>query len=260
MRPEDPTRRFRVDGKIALITGASAGLGSRFAETLSAAGACVVLAARRADRIEATAERIRAGGGEALAIRCDVTDNASVEALVAGSTDAFGRIDVLVNNAGIAVEEDADTETVASFREVVAVNLTGAYACAREAGSVMLARGGGTIVNTASISGLVAGDGEDTPSYTATKGAIVNLTRELAVRWADRGIRVNAIAPGWFPTEMTAAFLGTTEGDRFVRERTPLGRPGRIDELDGALLFLASEASSYVTGQTLVVDGGWTAR
>ena len=119
---------------------------------------------------------------------------------------------------------------------------------------------GGAIVNTASISGLVAGDGPDTPSYTATKGAIVNLTRELAVRWAERGIRVNAIAPGYFPSEMTTAELGSEEGLRFIAERTPLGRPGRTDELDGAMLFLASSASSYVTGHTLVVDGGWTAR
>jgi NAD(P)-dependent dehydrogenase (short-subunit alcohol dehydrogenase family) len=115
-------------------------------------------------------------------------------------------------------------------------------------------------VNTASISGLVAGDGPDTPSYAASKGAVVNLTRELAVRWAARGVRVNALAPGYFPSEMTADTLSAEEGSRFVEERTPMGRAGRIDELDGALLFLASDASTYVTGDTLVVDGGWTAR
>jgi NAD(P)-dependent dehydrogenase (short-subunit alcohol dehydrogenase family) len=124
----------------------------------------------------------------------------------------------------------------------------------------MLDRGAGSIVNVASISGLVAGDGTDTPSYAASKGAVVNLTRELAVKWAGRGVRVNALAPGWFPSEMTAETLATEAGQEFVNQRTPLGRAGRTDELDGALLFLASDASSYVTGHTLVVDGGWTAR
>jgi NAD(P)-dependent dehydrogenase (short-subunit alcohol dehydrogenase family) len=124
----------------------------------------------------------------------------------------------------------------------------------------MLEAGRGSIVAVASISGLVAGDGPDTPSYAASKGAVVNLTRELGVRWAPSGVRVNAIAPGWFPTEMTAGSLARREGREFVEERTPIGRAGRLSELDGALIFLASEASSYVTGQTLVVDGGWTAR
>jgi NAD(P)-dependent dehydrogenase (short-subunit alcohol dehydrogenase family) len=258
--PTDPTARFRLDGKVAVVTGSSSGLGARFAEVLAGAGATVVVAARRRERIEALAAAIAAEGGEALAVGCDVTSDSEVRALFGSAVERYGRIDVLANNAGVAVEEDDRVESVESFRRVVAVNLTGAYACAREAGLAMLDDGGGSIINTASISGLVAGDGPDTPSYAATKGGIVNLTRELAVRWAPHGVRVNSIAPGWFPTEMTAADLDSEEGRRFVTDRTPLGRPGRLDELDGALLFLASEASSYVTGQTLIVDGGWTAR
>jgi len=257
---EDPTRAFRLDGRTAVVTGASSGLGARFAPTLAGAGARVALAARRLDRVEELAEQIRAGGGEAIAVRCDVTSDEDVRRLVAQVLDAFDRIDVLVNNAGVAPAEDAEIETPESFRRVVAVNLTGAYICAREVALRMLAQGTGAIVNTASISGLVAGDGRDTPSYAASKGAIVNLTRELAVRWARRGVRVNGLAPGYFPTEMTGETLASAEGARFVAERTPLARPGRIEELDGALLFLCSDASSYVTGHTLVVDGGWTAR
>ncbi len=228
MQLPDPTGQFRLDARVVVVTGASSGLGARFATTLAGAGARLVLAARRLERIEALAAEIADAGGEAVAIACDVTDDSSVEALIAGATERFGRLDVLVNNAGVAVEEDAAIETLRSFREVVAVNLTGAYACAREAGRVMLANGAGAIVNTASISGLVAGDGEDTPSYTASKGAIINLTRELAVRWADRGIRVNAIAPGWFPTEMTTSYLRDPGGKR-VREPPDAARQARQD-------------------------------
>lgn len=257
---ENPIELFRLDGRTAIVTGASSGLGARFGRTLAAAGAKVVLAARRTERIELLAAQITDEGGTAVAIRCDVTSDDDVRNLVASAVDHYGTVDVLANNAGVAPEEDAPDESIESFRRVVAVNLTGAYCCAREVAMVMLAGKGGSIVNTASISGLVAGDGADTPSYTATKGAVVNLTRELAVRWADRGVRVNALAPGYFPTEMTSAGLESADGRQFVSERTPLGRPGRIEELDGALLFLASDASSYVTGHTLVVDGGWTAR
>jgi len=257
---ENPIESFRLEGRTAIVTGASSGLGARFGRTLAKAGASVVLAARRKERIEMLAAQITEEGGTAVATRCDVTSDADVRELVASTIHRFGTVDILANNAGVAPEEDAPDESTESFRRVVAVNLTGAYSCAREVATEMLAGNGGSIVNTASISGLVAGDGPDTPSYTATKGAIVNLTRELAVRWADRGVRVNAIAPGYFPSEMTSASLESEEGRRFVRDRTPMGRAGRIDELDGAVLFLASDASSYITGHTLVVDGGWTAR
>jgi len=256
----DPTQRFRLDERTVIVTGASSGLGSRFARVVATAGATVVVGARRHVRLEALVDDLRSEGAAAAAVECDVTVDSEVERLVAAAIEASGRLDVLVNAAGIAPPEDEEIESPDLFRRVLEVNAVGLYSCARAAARVMLDRGAGSIVNVASISGLVAGDGPDTPSYAASKGAVVNLTRELAVRWAPRGVRVNALAPGWFPSEMTAETLSSEAGRQFVNERTPLGRPGRLDELDGALLFLASEASSYVTGHTLVIDGGWTAR
>ncbi|HEX6116136.1 MAG TPA: glucose 1-dehydrogenase [Solirubrobacterales bacterium] len=258
--PPDPTQRFRLDGRTVVVTGASSGLGSRFARVVAAAGATPVIGARRRGRLEALAGELRSAGADAVAVECDVTADADVERLIEAALAATGRLDVLVNAAGIAPPEDEEIESPDLFRRVLAVNTAGLYSCARAAAGVMLERGGGSIVNVASISGLVAGDGPDTPSYAASKGAVVNLTRELAVRWAPRNLRVNALAPGWFPSEMTAETLSSAAGRRFVEERTPIGRAGGEDELDGALLFLASDASSYVTGHTLVVDGGWTAR
>ena len=258
--PPDPTQRFRLDEQTVIVTGASSGLGSQFARVVAAAGATVVVAARRRARLEALVDDLRSEGADAVAVECDVTVDSDVDRLIAAGLEATGRLDVIVNAAGIAPPEDEEIESPDLFRRVLEVNAVGLYSCARAAARVMLERGSGSIVNVASISGLVAGDGPDTPSYAASKGAVVNLTRELAVRWAPNGIRVNALAPGWFPSEMTAETLSSEAGLQFVNERTPLGRPGRLDELDGALLFLASEASSYVTGHTLVVDGGWTAR
>jgi NAD(P)-dependent dehydrogenase (short-subunit alcohol dehydrogenase family) len=256
----DPTQRFRLDERTVIVTGASSGLGARFARVVAAAGATVVVGARRRARLQALVDELRSEGADAVAVECDVTVDSEVERLVAAAIEATGRLDVLVNAAGIAPDEDEEIESPDLFRRVLEVNAVGLYSCTRVAARVMLERGAGSIINVASISGLVAGDGSDTPSYAASKGAVVNLTRELAVRWAPRGVRVNALAPGWFPSEMTAETLSSEAGRQFVDERTPLGRPGRPDELDGALLFLASEASSYVTGHTLVVDGGWTAR
>lgn len=256
---QSPLEMFSVADRVAIVTGASSGLGGRFSDVLAAAGAKVVMAARRADRLEAHVARLQELGREALAVPCDVTSEGDVDQLFGSAVDTYGQVDILVNNAGVVGAATAD-ESLESFRRVLDINLTGVYTCARAAGKVMQRQGSGTIVNMASISGMIASDDVDSPSYVASKAGVINLTRDLAVRWAKRGIRVNALAPGYFPSEMTAEDFATQEGREFIATHTPLGRGGRVEELDGALLFLASDASSYVTGHTLVVDGGWTAR
>lgn len=252
----DPLAAFRLDGKVALVTGASSGLGERFARVLHGAGAQVVVSARRADRLEALASDLDG----AQAIPCDVGDQASVEALVDATLASCGRIDVLVNNAGTGEPLPAEDEPVETFRRIVEVNLVGLFHLSQLVGRHMLAGSGGVMVNVASVLGLVASGQIPQASYTASKAGVVNLTRELGVQWARRGIRVNALAPGWFPTEMTGPMFEDEGGQRFIRRGTPMGRGGEPHELNGALLFLASDASSFVTGQTIVVDGGWTAK
>jgi len=249
---------FGLKGRVAVITGASSGLGVAFAEGLAAAGASLVLAARRRDRIEAIARRLTDEGVPALAVECDVASEASVDALVTATLSRFGRADVLVNNAGVAKVAPAAAETLADFRAVLDVNLVGAFLCAQRFGRVMLEQKRGSIVNIASILGLVGSGMIPEASYTASKGGLVNLTRELAAQWARLGVRVNAIAPGYFPSEMTTDMFSTEDGARFIRRRTPMGRSGEPNELLGALLLLASDAGSYMTGQILAVDGGWT--
>ena len=252
----DPFAPFRLDGRVAVVTGASSGLGARFARVLHAAGAEVVLTARRADRLEALAEELPG----ATWVAGDVANEDDRAAMVAAALDRHGRIDVLVNNAGIGTPMPAEEEPVEHFRQVTEVNLVALFALSQAVAHPMLAAGRGVIVNVASILGLVASAPIRQASYSASKGAVVNLTRELAVQWARRGIRVNAIAPGWFPSEMTADMWDDDASMTYLRRNDPMGRRGEESELDGALLFLASDASSYVTGHVLVVDGGWVAR
>ena len=249
---------FRLDGRVAVVTGASSGLGATFATGLAQAGARVVLAARRADRLDALAKRLTESSAEVVAIACDVSDEAEVDRLVAATRDRFGGVDVLLNNAGITEIGAAEAEPLAVFERVLAVNLTGAFLCAQRFGRIMIEAGGGSIVNVASVLGLVGTGQVPQASYAASKGGLVNLTRELAAQWARKGVRVNALAPAWFESEMTAEMFTDERSMRWVRDRTPMGRPGREDELVGPLLFLASDASSYVTGHVLTVDGGWT--
>jgi NAD(P)-dependent dehydrogenase (short-subunit alcohol dehydrogenase family) len=248
-----------LDGRVAVVTGASSGFGERFARVLHAAGALVVAAARRTERLDALASSI---GDEArfAVVTCDVTSDDDCERLVGASVERFGRVDILVNNAGTAVTLPAEVETPTQFRGVIDVNLNGLFVMSQLVGRRMIEQGSGSIVNIASMLGLVASTPVKQASYCASKGAVVNLTRELAAQWARKGVRVNALAPGWFPTEMTAEMVVDESSIAFVQRTCPMGRFGEEAELDGALLFLASDASSYCTGQTLAIDGGWTAR
>jgi NAD(P)-dependent dehydrogenase (short-subunit alcohol dehydrogenase family) len=255
----DLDRLVRLDGRVAVVTGASSGLGDRFARVLHAAGATVVVGARRVDRLEKLAAEL--GSERLVPVPCDVAVDKDRRRLVGAAVEGFGRLDVLVNNAGIGTPMPAEEEPLEHWQRVLDVNLTALFALCQLAGRTMLAQGSGSVVNVASILGLVASAPIKQASYTATKGAVVNLTRELACQWARKGVRVNALAPGWFETEMTAEKMFADEAAMgFLRRNCPQGRAGDLHELDGALLFLAGDASTYVTGHTLVVDGGWTAR
>lgn len=247
---------FRLDDQVMIVTGASSGLGNHFARVAHHAGARVVVAARRLDRLEALADELPG----TLAVACDVANDDDLARLVERALEAHGHIDVLVNNAGIGTPVPAEDETPAAFREVIDVNLNALFVLTQLVARQMLEQGSGSIINIASILGLVASAPIKQASYAASKGAVVNLTRELAVQWARKGIRVNAIAPGWFPSDMTAEMFEAGPSQDYLRRNAPMGRGGELHELDGALLYLAGRASSYVTGQILTVDGGWTAR
>jgi NAD(P)-dependent dehydrogenase (short-subunit alcohol dehydrogenase family) len=252
-----PDNLFRLDGRVVVVTGASSGLGDRFARVLHAAGATVVAAARRTDRLEALAADL---GDRVVPVPCDVAVDDDRRRLVAAANEGCGGLDVLVNNAGIGTAMPAEDEPLDHWQRVVDVNLTALFALTQLVGRHMIDRRSGVIVNVASILGLVASAPIKQASYSATKGAVVNLTRELACQWARKGVRVNALAPGWFPSEMTADMFVDESATAYVHRNCPMAREGRVEELDGALLFLAGDASTYVTGQTLAVDGGWTAR
>jgi hypothetical protein len=253
----DLTAPFRLNGRVAVVTGASSGLGDRFARVLHAAGATVVAAARRTDRLEALAAEL---GDRLVPMTCDVSIDRDCEQLIAAAVAREGHLDVLVNNAGLGFPVAAEDEAIQDFRRVVDVNLNALFLLSQLAGRHMIEARSGSIINIASVLGQVASAPIKQASYCATKGAVVNLTRELAVQWARKGVRVNALAPGWFPSEMTELMFSDESANQFMRRNCPMARAGDVHELDGGLLFLASDASSYMTGQTLTIDGGWVAR
>ncbi|MFC0530529.1 SDR family NAD(P)-dependent oxidoreductase [Phytohabitans kaempferiae] len=244
---------FSLEGKVAVVTGAGSGLGAGFAVALAAAGADLVLGGRRPARLEQTVERVEAAGRKALAMRTDVTDPDACTALATIAMERFGRIDVLVNNAGVGTAVPAIRETPEQFRQVVDVNLMGSYWMAQAAARVMAP--GSSIVNIASVLGLVKSFAPQA-AYSASKAGLMGLTRDLAQQWSGRrGIRVNALAPGYFASEMTNN-VPPDQLSGFLANTSPLGRLGEQRELDAAVVFLASAASSYITGVTLAVDGG----
>jgi NAD(P)-dependent dehydrogenase (short-subunit alcohol dehydrogenase family) len=244
-----------LEGQIAIVTGASSGMGVEFVHTLVSEGAHVVAVARRQEQLDVLAD----GNDLISAVRCDVTDDADCRSLVSGVLDRHGRIDVLVNNAGVSRIVPAEDEPPETFRDTIAVNLVAPFVLSHLVAPAMLRQASGSIVNIASIVGLVGLGRMPQAGYAASKGGLVNLTRELAAQWARKGIRVNAIAPGFFPTEMTADLFDGDDGRQWVSRLTPMGRGGELSELSGALLYLAGPASSYTTGAIVPVDGGWTA-
>jgi NAD(P)-dependent dehydrogenase (short-subunit alcohol dehydrogenase family) len=245
---------FRLDDRVAIVTGASSGLGVAFARGLAEAGADVVLGARRVERLEETAALVRAAGRRAVTVATDVSDPDACSALVRAATEELGRVDVLVNNAGVGTAVPATRETPEQFRSVIDVNLNGCYWMAQACGRVM--QPGSAIINISSVLGLTTA-GLPQAAYAASKAGLIGLTRDLAQQWTGRkGIRVNAIAPGFFASEMTEQYPdGYLDA---MKWRIPAGRQGDPAEVAATVVFLASDAAGYITGQTLAVDGGMT--
>jgi NAD(P)-dependent dehydrogenase (short-subunit alcohol dehydrogenase family) len=245
---------FNLSGRVALVTGASSGLGARFAQVLAANGAAVALVARRKERLDTLQQKISAGGGRAVAIEADVTDHAAIARAFDAAEKALGTVTILINNAGVAHSTRAVEISEAEYRRVVGTNLDAVFFTAQHAAKRMLAAGArGAIINIASVLGLNVSKG--TAAYAIAKAGVIQMTKALALELAFKGVRVNAIAPGWFITEINRDYLTSDAGKQMTRD-IPIGRFGRDGDLDGALLLLASEAGSYIAGATIVVDGG----
>ncbi|HJM27710.1 MAG: SDR family oxidoreductase [Acidimicrobiales bacterium] len=253
----DPLYPFHLDNKVAIVTGASSGIGAQTAKLFSSVGATVVAAARRLDRLEELAEQVP----NIIPIQCDVTSDEDCENLVKSTLEQCKKVDILINNAGISDPIAALDEELSEFRRVLQIDLISCFylsqLCAR---NMKEQEKGGAIVNVASVHGFVGSAPNNQPGYSAAKGGLVNLTRELALEWARYNIRVNAIAPGYVATELTDEMIAGENGRKWIERNTPMRRPGNVEELDGAMLLLASDAGSYITGETIAVDGGWLAR
>jgi NAD(P)-dependent dehydrogenase (short-subunit alcohol dehydrogenase family) len=250
---------FDLTGRVAIITGGSIGLGRQMAEGLAEMGANLVLCARKKERCEQAAEELqKAAGVKTLALACDVKNPASIREVVDATLAAFGRIDILINNAGVSWGAPVEEMTLEQWNKVIETNLTGTFLCSQAVGKVMIRQRRGKIINIASVAGL----GGSSPQlqaigYHASKGGVIVFTKDLACKWAMHNIHVNAIAPGWFPTHMSEVVI--QRGKAALLAGIPLGRFGSEQDLKGAAVFLASDASDYVTGHVLVVDGGQSA-
>ena len=248
---------FDLTGKTAIVTGGSRGIGKEMAEALAEAGAGLMLCARRAEWLDETVEEFRGRGFSVEGMLCDVSKPEAVEAVVSATVQKFGSVDVLINNAGVSWGAMPEEMPIEKWQQVLDVNLTGCFLFAQAAGRYMLKQGGGSIVNIASISGITSSaNGPFYAGYAASKAGLIGLTRELAASWGRRGIRVNAIAPGFFHSRLADAVIDIYE--RSIQENNVIPRVGDEGELKGVVVFLASEASSYITGQTIAVDGGMT--
>ncbi|HCX64811.1 MAG TPA: short-chain dehydrogenase [Eubacteriaceae bacterium] len=250
---------FDLSGKIAMVTGASSGLGVQFAHALSDFGADVVLLARRKEKLDDVAEQIRKKGREAVAIECDVTEQKDVKSAVKEAIETCGKVDILVNNAGLGGVVPAEEYDYEEWKQIIDVNLNAVFQLSQEVGKVMIEQKYGKIINVASMYGLKANMALPTSAYHASKAGVINLTRALAAEWAMHNITVNAIAPGFFQSEMTEEALSDKSFVDHLKLVTPMQRYGDPGELDGAMVYLASDASSYTTGITIPVDGGTTA-
>jgi NAD(P)-dependent dehydrogenase (short-subunit alcohol dehydrogenase family) len=250
---------FDLTGRVAIITGGGAGLGHQMAEALAEAGSNLVLCSRKLQNCEEVAHEIEKVGVKALALRCDIAKKDEIEQVVRETVKHFGRVDILVNNAGRTWGSPVEDYPLEQWNKVIEVNLTGTFLCAQAAGKEMIKQKSGKIINLSSYGGLMGSDPEymDAIAYNATKGAIVTFTKDLAVKWAKYNIRVNAIAPGWFETQMTK--WSTEERGAKILDRLLIKRFGGEEDLKGMVVFLASKASDYITGQILCVDGGLTA-
>lgn len=250
---------FDLTGQVAIVTGGGRGLGEAMARALGEAGASLVIASRKREAVESTAAALRGEGLNVVSSRCDITDAADVDALVSLAVERFGRIDVLVNNSGASWGAPAMGMSVEAWKKVMDVNVTGTFLMSQRTAQVMKTQGGGRIINIASVAGLAGMDARvlDAVGYSTSKGAVIAMTRDLAHKWAPYNIRVNAIAPGFFPTKMSQGVI--EHHKELLLQNIPLGRFGTMDDIKGAALLLATRASDYMTGSVVVVDGGTTA-
>jgi len=249
---------FDLSGRVAVVTGASSGLGVQMAKALARQGADVVILARRMERLEKVADEIKKLGVKCLPIRCDVTNTEDVKKAAEITEKEFGRVDILVNNAGGGHVGPTEETTDEQWNSVIELDLNGVFKVTREFGKLMIKNGYGRIINIASMYGLVGNSALPCAAYHSAKGGVVNFTRALASEWAKYGINVNCICPGYFETELTADTLKTEYFTNYMKATVPLGRYGREGELDSTVIYLAAEASGYVTGAVIPVDGGYT--